>query len=375
MDEDKSEKSNEKESRNALGDITNQLGKRKFSLISKSENKNNIAFDTDKDTNSLKQVDRAIDKLEKEGNTILKFPRLSNEAGLSPLKGGKTYRLLSPSIDSRKDTVNVGYGTKENHKSVLDSIDLYTVKVAETLRESCVLGVQSGESSKPIERECVEGENECQNEETIEISDVGENESSHEVLGTQVVSQSGGNQSVDRLMTNKCESFVSSRLDESNEMQGFGLERCALLKGDIVGSCVADNTDSIKDCSCSFCSKAAFALSDLHYQDLKGRIRALAKSQKEASNLAQKYNTYNLKGEHALGNFSEAAQLEIDLMNQWRSLFLQMEDTFGNERSELKNDLLTLKDIRDDMKMDLEINGTPFDGLQCSSDASDHITS
>ncbi|XP_057528876.1 uncharacterized protein LOC130807619 isoform X2 [Amaranthus tricolor] len=359
MDEDKSEKSNEKKSRNALGDITNQLGKRKFSLISKSDNKNNIAFDTDKDTNSLKQVDRVIDKLEKEGNTILKFPRLSNEIGLSPLKGGKTYRLLSPSIDSRKDSVNVGYGTKENYKSVLDSIDLYTVKVAETLRESCVLGVQSGESSKPIERECFEGENESQNEERIEISDVGENESSHEILGTQAVCESGGNLSVDRLMTNKCESFVSSRLDESNEMQGFGLERCALLKEDVIGSSVgvADYTDSIKDCSCSFCSKA------------------LAKSQKEASNLAQKYNTYNLKGEHALGNFSEAAQLEIDLMNQWRSLFLQMEDTFGNERSELKNDLLTLKDIRDDMKMNLEMNGMPFDGLQCSSDASDHITS
>jgi len=59
------------------------------------------------------------------------------------------------------------------------------------------------------------------------------------------------------------------------------------------------------------------------------------KSQKEASNLAQRYSCDNAMSEHGEPNSSESTRLETDLMNQWKSLFLHVENVFVEESNQL----------------------------------------
>ncbi|XP_021752312.1 uncharacterized protein LOC110717834 [Chenopodium quinoa] len=373
MGEDKSGKLHDKENRPVLGNITNQLGKRGFSLISrsppsksKSSNSQN-ADDTDSDSNFWKQVSLVVEKLEKERNsTPAKCPKIVNEVGLSPLRGGKTYRLFNTSGDTRKGLPsNVASECKEMASSALDNIDLDAVNVGEFVKEGCVSEVKAGESSKCCERDCVEGGKECQGEEVREISDSVGIDCAREVLGgTEAASDNGMNPGAECLKTSQSESVVSSRLNETQEMKGFGLQRCTALK--------EDGSGMLKHCSCSFCTKAAYIWSDLHYQDVKGRISVMEKSQKEASKLAQRYSTENEIGSHTQENLTNVTQIEADLTNHWRSLFLHMEDVYINEGNQLQNNFLALKDLREDYKMNLEmINGVPSDVQQCSSDTSD----
>ncbi|MBA0620493.1 hypothetical protein Gotri_007704 [Gossypium trilobum] len=165
-----------------------------------------------------------------------------------------------------------------------------------------------------------------------------------------------------------------SRLPKSSSQssRSFELERCLGLKNGGVNL----NADSIlKACSCSFCLKAAYIWSDLHYQDIKGRIAGknmllsvimvltlsvLKKSQKEARILVQKSGRGKQTDMNSQGNANKSSKLESDLTSQWRSLFLNMEDIFVHEGNQLQASYTELKDLREDCKMDLErITGMP----------------
>ena len=142
MGEDKSGK---KEARPVLGDITNQLGKRGFNLISsspKSSSKSVIGSKRSADPNNSddddsrfwKQVSKVIESLEKERYGMPKCPKIANEpGGLSPLSGGKTYRLQAPSNRGNPIQVKAQFGVpnpthdaKEPPSgSGLDRLDLF----------------------------------------------------------------------------------------------------------------------------------------------------------------------------------------------------------------------------------------------------------
>ncbi|KAE8665734.1 Acyl-CoA oxidase 2 isoform 1 [Hibiscus syriacus] len=150
-----------------------------------------------------------------------------------------------------------------------------------------------------------------------------------------------------------------SRLPKStSSLRPFELGRCAELKND--GSNLNASIDMLKACSCSFCLKAAYIWSDLHYQDTKGRIAVLKKSQKEANILVQKSSGGKQSDIHNQGNPNASSKLESDLTNQWKSLFLNMEDIFVHESNQLQASYIELKDLRDKCKMDLQrITGIP----------------
>ncbi|KAJ4715690.1 DNA-directed RNA polymerase subunit beta [Melia azedarach] len=163
------------------------------------------------------------------------------------------------------------------------------------------------------------------------------------------------------VVSGRLASSKSARLPNSQGSRSFELERCSGLK---VDGCVNLNAgaDMLKDCSCSFCLKAAYIWTDLHYQDIKGRISALKKSQKDASFLVQKYGRGKEADMSGMGNTNQSSKLESDLMSQWRSLFLHMEDIFGQESSQLQASFVTLKDLRENCKTDLErTTGMPSD--------------
>ncbi|KAG2316881.1 hypothetical protein Bca52824_020003 [Brassica carinata] len=103
---------------------------------------------------------------------------------------------------------------------------------------------------------------------------------------------------------------------------------------------VAD--DELRSCSCSFCLKAAYIWSDLNYQDIKGRLSVLKKSQKETSTLIQR----NGKG--------EPTDVEFDVMGQWTSLFLNMDGILARESSRLQDSFVAMKELRENCKIDLE---------------------
>ncbi|KAM7275598.1 hypothetical protein ACFE04_017464 [Oxalis oulophora] len=161
-------------------------------------------------------------------------------------------------------------------------------------------------------------------------------------------------------------SIESLRLPDLKSFRSFEFQKCSAPNFDACSN-ATNAADLLKACSCSFCLTAAYIWSDLHYQDIKGRIAALKKSQKEACFLAQK----NGKGEegqaidiHAPPN---STRLASDLKGQWKSLFLQMEDTFARESVQLQAKFAALKDLRENCKMDLERSTDgPFSALSFS---------
>ncbi|PKI61198.1 uncharacterized protein LOC116200674 isoform X2 [Punica granatum] len=163
-----------------------------------------------------------------------------------------------------------------------------------------------------------------------------------------------------KLASNKFGSTEWSRLPVNSQGGSFELERCKLLK-DSDARNVCQGNDPLSGCSCSFCLKAAYIWSDLHYQDIKGRIAALRKSQKEASALVHKFGKGKDIDAIVSRNTSKPSELESNLFNQWKSLFLHMEGVLSHEGNQLQTNYIALKDLRENCKMDLEaINRMPL---------------
>ncbi|XP_023544544.1 uncharacterized protein LOC111804093 [Cucurbita pepo subsp. pepo] len=164
---------------------------------------------------------------------------------------------------------------------------------------------------------------------------------------------------IGKIGSSNLDSTQWSRLPISEGSKSLALERCSGFKTDNCAN-LGMYDDLLKTCSCSFCLKASYIWSDLHYQDIKGRISALKKSQKDASILAQK-SSKEKETYHDQGNSSKS-KLEFDLCGQWMSLFRHMEDMFAHEGSQLQTSFVTLKDLREDCKMNLEmLNGMPME--------------
>ncbi|KAL9245732.1 hypothetical protein vseg_019350 [Gypsophila vaccaria] len=377
MSETKSSKlnrvNNNKNARQVLGDVTNRVSNNGFSLVDRTplsgrkrvaENSAGNGDDDDDDSLFWKQVSLVVEKLENETRHVAKRPRLGpneatlsplkcpglgpNEVGLSPLRGGKTYRLQS----GGKDDVVEGFGT------TLDCIDLGENQ--HLLSVENVGGV--------VEEGGFLGETECRGGGTRGLSDGGESDCNREELAMQVVSDNAKSVAGDSMTSSRSESVETSRFTDSPEAQSFGLEKCTLLKGDGSGT---SGVDLIKNCCCSFCTKAAYMWSDLQCQDLKGRISTLARSQTEASNLARKHSAETAMGV-AQGTSSTGPHLEANLLTLWKSLFFHMENNFAAESSQLQSNLAVLQDVREDYKMNLEmINEMIPDIQQYSFDASE----
>ncbi|KAI3462053.1 hypothetical protein Pfo_018716 [Paulownia fortunei] len=165
----------------------------------------------------------------------------------------------------------------------------------------------------------------------------------------------GDDHNADNLVLSQCGSIDCTILPESQESRVFGVEKFMELKKGGECAYMGEGTDSIKACSCSFCTKAAYIWLDLNYQDIKARVSAIKKSQKEASILAERSNRSKVIEKHGAESFSRVSKLESDLMYQWRSLFQHMADIWEEEGNQLEARLLPLTDLREKCKTDLEL--------------------
>ncbi|EOA13713.1 hypothetical protein CARUB_v10026784mg [Capsella rubella] len=162
-----------------------------------------------------------------------------------------------------------------------------------------------------------------------------------EDLAMTVFSSSSNNQEAGLLFSN------------SQTIKSFSMNRCSNVDGMGIVCHNMEADDELKSCSCSFCLKAAYIWSDLHYQDIKGRLSVLKKSQKEASNLIRRNGKGKPTNNYGSENSNNSADTET-VMGQWTSLFLNMEGILARESKHLQNSFVAMKDLREDCKIDLE---------------------
>ncbi|KAL7599139.1 hypothetical protein Lser_V15G22389 [Lactuca serriola] len=317
--------------RSALVDVTNFVGKRGYSLISKS------GVNTEGDHNK----DEALRFGKKERLATENYKKENFDKQIVD-------SVLKPHLCSHIDSLN---GNAIDHKA----------KVPCETKEPCPPGVRHNADShttprssndarlstrsspislptRPLDR--VETEND-------ERIDSDENNLKERVEAS-ISTNNGDDLTPENSDFNKGDYLDFSRVLDSQESRSSCLERSMEQKGGM---------DSIKACSCSFCMKVAYMWSDLHYQDIKGRIAAIKKSQKEAGILVERNSRNNEIGKY--GQQSKFSKLESDLTDKWRSFFLHMEDIFALESNQLESSLLKLRVLREDCKSDLN----PTEGI------------
>ncbi|KAL4582886.1 hypothetical protein LXL04_007447 [Taraxacum kok-saghyz] len=312
--------------RSALGDVTNQLGKRGFSLVSTPGVRSVDGRKNDEGVQFAKKECRRLENSTKENfhKEISEYvlpPDSCSQINLSKISS-ESKELCSP--DGRKR---------------ITSSDL---KAGDAVRDSSISTQSIPTSPSNV---IVEAEEDERTDSVI----VPQNPSK-EKMGNSSGIDDGDDACLDNL--SKDEYLDYSKLPESQESR-CGVERCIGQKGDGFSSMCME---SIKACPCPFCMKAAYLWSDLHYQDIKGRIAAIKKSQKEASILVHQ-NSRNGNGsidKYGQGDSEKFSNLESDLTGRWMSLFVHMEDIFVREGTQLETSLSMLKELRENCRADSE---------------------
>lgn len=345
--------------RAALGDVTNLPEKRGFSSISDDLGlKSRGGYSENGDSVFAKQVCLGVENLVKKKCETKTGDASGNEKVCDSLTTSSKTRASKDNVAVMSVVADRPSDIKETSNLIDGSVDL--VKSSGT-------GTQSvGEVSCASSGSMYTSSGLC----VKDSDDEGKVTSNVMLINPVVQGLVGGASTSDdivsgvgRLASDKCGSVEWSRLPNSQGLKSFELEKCTTLKGDVCANLNA-GADMLKACSCSFCLKAAYIWSDLYYQDIKGRQSALKKSQKEAGILVNKYSRGKQTDIHSQVNSNKSLNLESDLTDHWRSLFRHMEDMFANESSQLQTGYVTLKDLRDNCKIDLErITGMPSDTL------------
>ncbi|KAL8199614.1 hypothetical protein R6Q57_013182 [Mikania cordata] len=317
--------------RSALGDVTNQIGKRGFSLISTSGVKSGDDCKKDECIHFVKKECRRVDYFKKEkkneeiAGCILR-PHSNNQ--ISSSKGDSRdgiskiaceIKVLRPP-DARQNVTSTS-------SAGVDAIDV----VGDSSQHTQLVHPIHLDDNGP------DGIVETEEDERADSAVIPPFKSK-EIGETSLGMDDGNDVSLDNLDSSKDGDLDFSRFLESQESK-CGLEKDIVQTGDGLSSTCMD---MIKACSCSFCMKAAYLWSDLLYQDLKGRIAASKKSQKEANILV------NRNSRDIARNTEKFSNLESDLTGRWKSLFLHMEDIFVREGNQLDRSLSTLKELIDD---------------------------
>ncbi|KAI3669280.1 hypothetical protein L6452_40509 [Arctium lappa] len=326
--------------RSALGDVTNQVGKRGFSFISTSTGaKSGDGYKKDEGFQFAKKECLRVDNYKKEN-----FHKEITECVLrthSRIKGNMVDSISKITYEAKEPC------TSDVRKNATSSI---AVKTGNAVRESCTSTpmIPTSTSDRLGPHVIIETNEDDERSDSAFVPENASNEKVENSFGMD--DDDDANPSLENLELSKDEYLDCSRLPESQESR-CGLERCIGQKGDgFSNMCM----DLIKACPCSFCMKAAYIWSDLHYQDIKGRIAAIKKSQKETSILVNQNSRDGAKGKYGQGSFEKFSNLESDLTGRWMSLFLHMEDIFVREGSQLERSLSTLKELRDNCKTDSE---------------------
>ncbi|KAL1225739.1 hypothetical protein V5N11_005388 [Cardamine amara subsp. amara] len=304
------------EARPALGNLTNLPAKRGISLIfgdllhkSEGESGKTVAYECSREKFS-KRLCLVVDDLVKE-----------NAKPIDTIQG-------SFSDDKNSSGGSDDKVTEESHDAMVEMSS--GVGDGKVLKESCNYKKSSQIYFEPGDKDGARELNEDVTGEGLVLSVLSGNTESRKPL------------------------VIGDELRSCQNLRSFEMSRCSNVNNkEHVNQNMGDD-DLLKSCSCSFCLKAAYIWCDLHYQDIKGRLSALKKSQKEVSNLIQRNGKERSTDFHASVNSVTYSKQESELMGQWRSLFLSMGNILAHESNHLQNTFVAKKKLRDDCKMDLE---------------------
>ncbi|CAI9109399.1 OLC1v1009217C1 [Oldenlandia corymbosa var. corymbosa] len=331
-----------KKNRVVLGDVTNQLGKRPFSSISKnvgvqSEEKNGENFNKKELENVGTKVVHADDA--DRSKRVCLVPPPGNDS--SSAKENAVLGVPSiPDENKEPQLLASGPGSSMKEKAVLG-----VPSISNEIKDSKLDSGLCSSDIRAIVQEVDDSRSSC--EDAISMPTCKSDDDCVEVIcdsergrvgshsdGTHVSENESDDHGVDNFVSSQTGSVDGARFPDSQESKTFGVERCSGPKADGCSN-LATNIDLIRSCACSFCTKAGYVWLDLHYQDMKGRLGALKKIQKDASSLVER--SFRAKGTdiHAPGSSHPSTNLENDLMVQWRSLFLRMGGIFEREGNQL----------------------------------------
>ncbi|GFQ00006.1 hypothetical protein PHJA_002144600 [Phtheirospermum japonicum] len=334
-------------SRPVLGDLTNQLGKRAFSEIEKNESKSLNFNDNDKDIAKRIRFSSPIcsEISSLKGNVVSSISNITDEN-----RNANTSQFGCCAVSESSKDVETGVSQIINNNSLGNAHET----ASKIFKGPVSADLEVGKTISLISTEAL---SKASKENAVQFVNIkAEDELSDEF-------SLGGSQSddhnADNLVLSQCGSIDCMILPESQESSVIGQEKSVEMKN--VTDCTA-GTDSIKACSCSFCTKAGYIWLDLNYQDIKARVSAMKKSQKEASIVAERIMRGKGVEKHGVESFSGVSELESDLMYQWRSLFQHMAGVTEQESNQLEARLLQLNDLRDKCKMDLEFIGAARSG-------------
>lgn len=317
--------------RRAFGDLTNVLGKRPAPL------------DLVKNAGGVKigRVEKAVEpRKEFDENAKANGGASGNMFG-HLFDGVGKENLVRPSIFR---------GTKVQHMAA-EAAGLISKEVGE-MRNRCVSLDSSGlndkgESSLESEGGCEEEDDDDMDSEllayTRESSKMATSDRGNdgECLTQELVGSSGNQKPLSSLDFTTGDDMPCSNFQHPPLGIG-GLEEAGVTNS----------------CACSFCLKAAFMWTDLHYQDARGRLAALKKSIKFARSLEAKSQGNEYAVNAGRYNSKRAAEMEFELSQQQRSLFLHTENVLVRESAKLHSALVKLKDLRENCKTDLEISNS-----------------
>lgn len=197
------------------------------------------------------------------------------------------------------------------------------------------------------------------------VSEIGDeflHDGQNRDVGEENISPEGTQSDINDLDYHNADNFVLSQsgsidctiLPQSQESRVLGRDKSTELKENECAQ-MTGGPNSIKTCSCSFCTKAAYIWLDLQQKDIKARLSALKKSQKDASILAERSCRIKVNEKHGAESINRASKMESHLMHQWRSLFQHMADIWEVESNQLESSLLPLNSLRDKCKAEMEL--------------------
>ncbi|KAH9718617.1 dna-directed rna polymerase subunit beta [Citrus sinensis] len=222
--------------------MTNLPSKRGFSSISGdgfAKNKENESGNSAFAKKICLQVENLVKEMSGKGKS-----EVDGSEKISSLLQNKQCRGALPS-SGRENVVSVVSKAKDKSNEMPDlgvTIAHNFMEHGDALRDNCLSSV----SIRMCSKKDIDGER-------VGSDTTGDDVGDEELVAKQVCNDK--DVGAGRLVSSKFGSIEWSRLPKSQGSRSFELERCSVLKDDGCANLSA-GSDLLKDCSCSFCSKA-----------------------------------------------------------------------------------------------------------------------
>lgn len=315
--------------RRALGDLTNVLCKRPAQT------------DLEKSSGGIK-----IRRLEKGIGPRKEFDENEKNSGRG--KGIVFGHLFDGVAKENFERPSVFRGTKVQHMAA-EAAGLLSKEASELRNRSAM---DSSDLSDKEQYSSLESGSDC---------DDDDDEMDGELLG-----HFGSPELVNKMAANDGECLIQEEIAGSSGNQKPLSSLDFTTGGDMPSSSVQhasirtggmEEAVATKSCACSFCLKASFMWTDLHYQDARSRLSVLRKSVKFARSLEAKSKGNEYAANVARYNSKRAVEMEFELSQQQRSLLLYTENVLVRESTQLHSAFMKLKELRENCKTDLETTG------------------